>query len=188
LREFARGGRTCLLLYRDLRPPHPQADDADYYDVDAEHGEEAGASSGAGVALEEFDDVEHGKSFSVNEMSGLTVMLMGTLVKGKGGGRERASAGTQVMIDKGYHTVYMFSDDRDPVRPLPSCPLAAQPTGYVLLFAPRHQPCMAPASRGPPAEHQRRVHAWPRGARPAPQQQQEARQGDDGRGGDSGEW
>jgi hypothetical protein len=63
----------------------------------------------------DFDDLEHSKSFVVNEVNGVNVMLMTTLTGVPE--RERAAAGVQVMIDQGYHTMYIYSDDRNPVSP-----------------------------------------------------------------------
>lgn len=77
-----------------------------------EEAEEA-ARKPRGTVPSDFDDVEHVKGFAVNDVNGVNIMLM-TALTGKPE-RERASAGVQVMIDKGYHTMYIYSDDRNPV-------------------------------------------------------------------------
>jgi len=66
----------------------------------------------AETAPPDFDDLEHSKSFTVHDVNGVNVMLM-TALTGKPE-RDRASVGVQVMMDRGYHTMYIYSDDRDP--------------------------------------------------------------------------
>lgn len=78
--------------------------------------EEDGASESS-AAPQEYSNVEYSKSFSIQELNGLMVMLMGQLGPSKsGGGRSGAAhAAVQLMIQqKGYATVYILSDDRSP--------------------------------------------------------------------------
>lgn len=64
----------------------------------------------------DFSDVEHGKSFYVGESNGVNIMLMTSL--GKVPEREKASVGVQVLIDRGFQSMFIFGDDRSPVRPM----------------------------------------------------------------------
>lgn len=96
---------------RPLGSHHPVAR------VSARSPAEGGESSSSSSKLpDEFDDVEYMRSFAVNEINGLNLMLMTKVGPVGDGGRERASAGIQLMIDKQVHSLLILSDDQKPVR------------------------------------------------------------------------